>query len=271
MKTEHASYSKKEEALFAKMRSLRLQRWYNNRLSKIDSKERFWLIVFTRPQTDEENWKLKFWVWDSQENKIFGQNVLFYYVLPGILENKHFLGCNIVECYIQRDFEYVVFRNFTNRSYLIYDFSGNLLIQTEKITEQARKDDVCFSKFLEKNIFFSHIGGLSYLYHLDQKTGVSPKCTQILSDDKVLPKKGDINVFLQGQFCIIHGYDFFNDYCKDTLWIYSCQPQDSCFYLKTKISLKSLEVIQQIKETKDNLCLYLDNNLLAIPMGLLLK
>jgi hypothetical protein len=178
------SYSARENALFAKMKSRRLQRWWHSRLSKIDSDQRFWLIIFTKPSKnvfDEDKpgeWYVRFWIWDSEENKIQGESILEYTIHSKKEEDKRrypWVNSNIAECYINHEYGRIVIRPKGSTCHFIYDFDGKLLIQTEEVSSHTAKDEEqYYSKFLTKDLFFAKNDGRIVLYQLDKLENFKP-------------------------------------------------------------------------------------------------
>ena len=215
-KTINQSYSKRDNALFAKMSSRRLLRWYNNRLSKIDSQEKIWLIVFTRPDKypdyqKEKHWWLKFWVWDSEKNEIVGENILCDYQFHHDSKTLMPSGSNVAECYMHREFEYVVFRDRKERAHMIYDFSGKIVAQTESNnTDQYKfvpEDMYYHSTFVNKDLFVSKIGDSLSVYHLNEKTNdVLPRKVPLWNGGEMRIDY-EFRICFQGNYCVVLAKD----------------------------------------------------------------
>ena len=215
MKREFSKgFETRKRSVFAKIGSRGDEMWYNNCLSKIDSRERIWLIVFTRPdnynpRNGEAKWWLKFWIWDSETNSIMGENILFSYLFHAHVEKTLSPeGSDIAECYMHKDFERIVFRACQSRSYLIFDFSGNLVAQTERNTSLfINQTERYYSTFVNKDLFITRLGNDLWLYHLNEKTDdVLPKKTEFIYGNKVIINE-KFKLFFHGDYCILSALD----------------------------------------------------------------
>ena len=150
------SFEKREKALFAKIDSRRMRRWFNNRQSQIDSKEKIWFIVFTKPFNRNNDWNTKFWFWDSEENIIIGENKL----------DTHFIRCH-------RDYTYEkIVLSDVHGDFTIFDYQGKKItfIHTCSIEEE----DVIEQKFLDKDLFIFVKGGFIGISDLNKAYSNTP-------------------------------------------------------------------------------------------------
>jgi hypothetical protein len=177
------SWSFRKDALFSEIGSRDYELYHNNRLSKIDSDQRFWLVIFTKSSKNdfEENkpgeWYVRFWIWDSEENKIQGEEILTYSFKPDKTEENRYVWTNssLSECYLNYEYERIVIRPKWSKMYLIYDFTGTLLFQTETGDSHTNKEEEqYYSTFLTKNLFFAKNDGRLILYQLDKLENLKP-------------------------------------------------------------------------------------------------
>ena len=253
------SYSKREDALFTKMESRRMRRWFNNELSEIDSKEEIWLIIFRKPYNPKSDWMIKFWVWDSNKNEIRGENILHGIINPeGKNPSKYYLSGILTELYIDRTYEKIVFRPEQSKSYYIFDYTGKLVHQTENITKSIIEDKNPFSKFLNKNLFFTKIEKKIEIYKLEEIIDGYPKSIQLLWQSNIHIEEEKFTILFEDKYWIICA----SDKCievpsgrTNTIWIYN-NKEDGKYEnwdFKLKISIKEHIGNFRIKKENENL------------------
>ncbi len=101
------SYAERENKLWSKMKSRGVRRFHSSERTLINSKKQLWLIVFTKDLNVESEWYTKFWIWDSYQHKIIGENHMKFGVR-----------------YIKVDWNYKTIFMSHGTGIFMYDFEG---------------------------------------------------------------------------------------------------------------------------------------------------
>jgi hypothetical protein len=220
--TKGMGFVAKKKSLFKKISSRGVELWYNSSLSDIKGKERYWLIVFNRPYARDAKWGSKFWVWDSEESKIIGENILTSRH-EGVSELSAIYR-NVAEAYLDREFERVVFRPQGKDLYLIYSFSGEKLNQTkfDTLASKPIEEKHSFSLFLSPQLFLAKVGKFMSLFTLGENLIPSEhRFVGTLPGIKYPNLKDFTFQFAEKYFAII-GLDDCAEAggTRDTIWVY---------------------------------------------------
>lgn len=137
---------------------------------------------------------------------------------------------------------------------MLYNYQGELVIQTERFSEQYSRDEIMFSKWVNENILFSKVGNILNLFYLDKKTTtITPTEARLISwRSTVHPKMGNINVVVQGTYCILGGYD---EDEHNAFWVYSFRMYENHKGLQfsMKITLDGTPHNLEVQETNEEL------------------
>jgi hypothetical protein len=269
-------FRERKRAVFRKIGSRGIEENYDRIWSKMNSKERFWLMIFSKSSIEKGNrdWYLKFWIWDSEKNEIVGENVVEYFFSPEepfIYESATVPMQNLSEAYLDVNNRRAVFRPTESCCYFIYTFEGVLLAQTEKSYNSAniKEEDHHFSKFIEKDIFFGKAGNnILNLYDLSQKNGILPKKIQILQGTGMTPVNNNIALcysdkmeyllILAQDESVGRTYEYF-----DTIWLYKKNVYEKCeqFSIVLKLSIDAHPDNIKLEKLDTSLCLSFEHSL----------
>lgn len=277
MKKEFSkSWSFRKKTLFNEIASRGYELYFNNRWTKMNSDDRFWLVLFSKPSISKQprDWYLKFWVWDSEENKLIGENSIeyFFHLEEPCTDQSPTLPMHkLSEGYLDMDNKKAVFRPYGSCCYFIYTFEGVLLVQTERSYNAAniKEEKKCFSKFIEKDIFFGMAGdNILNLYDLSQKNGLLPKKIQILQGTGMTPVNNNIALcysekmeyllILAQDESVGRTYEYF-----DTIWLYKKNVYEKCeqFSIVLKLSIDAHPDNLKLEKLDTSLCLSFEHRL----------
>lgn len=171
MKTQkNLSFIARRKKLNAEVMSRGFDLYRQTNISKIDAKKQYWLIIFTHPLPSIEDlgnsdeWSIRFWIWDSWEGKIAGENIVQYPTHPA----NSFYSAGLAECYIDETLHRLVLRPRSTEGYFIYNFpDGNLLYRPAEC-KYSDDNEYFYSCFVDKNLLFCQQYRRNCLYLLSE-------------------------------------------------------------------------------------------------------
>ena len=171
-KTNYPSFLAKRKKLNNEIMSRRYDLYWQVNISQISADKRFWLIIFTKPRLGREQlaskdeWDIRFWIWDSHDGRIVGENILQY---PTDRRIFNPIYPSLAEHYIDEKYQRLVLRPRSDKGYFIFSFpDGKLLHHTEGCWKGSDDSRPYHSCFVDKDLFMCLRDGQQRLFILSQ-------------------------------------------------------------------------------------------------------